>query len=136
MAFSRAAGAVAHAARLQNQITWVKSITTDLGSTRQFKPVNSERFLTPTTEHLFYFTPSGDVRLDRLAMDVEYADQSNLARHNKSEADPTVPKLDPTQRAVHSLRNGPKPRREIRPPCPLSPRLANALPRVFCETAI
>jgi site-specific DNA-methyltransferase (adenine-specific) len=79
---------------LQNRITWIKSITTDLGSTGQFKPINSERFLTQTTEDIFHFTLTGDVKLDRLAIGVPYADKTNLGRHNKSQPDPTVPKRD------------------------------------------
>ena len=79
---------------LQNRIAWVKSITTDLGSTGQFKLCNSDQFLTRTTEDLFHFTLDGKVKLDRLAVGVEYADKSNLARHNKSQKDLSVPKPD------------------------------------------
>jgi site-specific DNA-methyltransferase (adenine-specific) len=79
---------------LQNRITWVKSVTTHLGSAGQFKPINSKRFLTPVTEDLFHFTLNGDVQLDRLAIGVEYADKSNLARFTKSQTDQSVPKPD------------------------------------------
>ena len=70
---------------LQNTIHWIKSITvkTPVGpelSVGHFKPINSKRFLTDCHEHLFHFTKSGNVVLDRLAVGVEYADKSNIAR--------------------------------------------------------
>jgi len=85
----------------------------------QFKPVNSDRFLTRTTEDIFHFTLQGDVKLNRLAIGVPYADKSNLARHNKGQQDRTVPQAGSTgsrKCLVHPLRDGAEPSREAQPP--------------------
>jgi site-specific DNA-methyltransferase (adenine-specific) len=78
--------------RLQNIIHWVKSIAIDRESTGvgagltrdlavgHYKPINSDRFLNDCHEFVFHFTPSGESRLDRLALGVPYQDQSNAAR--------------------------------------------------------
>lgn len=65
---------------LQNHISWVKSISVGEDSFGHFKPMNSQRFLHRGHEHLFHFTLSGDVRLDRLSAGVPYKDKSNIAR--------------------------------------------------------
>jgi site-specific DNA-methyltransferase (adenine-specific) len=95
---------------LQNTIHWIKSITiedrcsrrplrdaTRRDQTRQhnashreaattarsfghFKPINSKRFLNDCHEHIFHFTKSGRVEIDRLALGVPYQDKSNIAR--------------------------------------------------------
>jgi site-specific DNA-methyltransferase (adenine-specific) len=71
--------------RLQNTIHWIKSITiedqkSDLKSHGHFKPINSKRFLNDCHEHIFHFTKSGRVEIDRLALGVPYQDKSNIAR--------------------------------------------------------
>ena len=79
--------------RLQNTLHWIKSITVrprreaEL-SVGHFKPINSKRFLTDCHEYVFHLTKSGRVPLDRLAVGVEYADKSNIARwaHTRGEA--------------------------------------------------
>jgi len=70
---------------LQNTIHWIKSITVedrkgDLKSHGHFKPINSQRFLNDCHEHIFHFTKSGRVEIDRLALGVPYQDKSNIAR--------------------------------------------------------
>jgi site-specific DNA-methyltransferase (adenine-specific) len=70
---------------LQNTIHWIKSITIedrsgDLKSHGHFKPINSKRFLNDCHEHIFHFTKSGRVEIDRLALGVPYQDKSNIAR--------------------------------------------------------
>jgi site-specific DNA-methyltransferase (adenine-specific) len=47
-----------------------------------YKPINSDRFLNDCHEFVFHFTPSGDSRLDRLALGVPYQDESNVRRWN------------------------------------------------------
>jgi site-specific DNA-methyltransferase (adenine-specific) len=70
---------------LQNTIHWIKSIAVedrkgDLRSHGHFKPINSKRFLNDCHEHIFHFTKSGRVEIDRLAFGVPYQDKSNIAR--------------------------------------------------------
>ena len=65
---------------LQNHIVWVKSITTGAGTSGHFKPIGGERFLHQNHEHLFHFTGSGRVKLDRLAIGVPFQDKSNIRR--------------------------------------------------------
>jgi site-specific DNA-methyltransferase (adenine-specific) len=70
---------------LQNTIHWIKSIAVedrqgDLKSHGHFKPINSKRFLNDCHEHIFHFTRSGRVEIDRLAIGVPYQDKSNIAR--------------------------------------------------------
>jgi site-specific DNA-methyltransferase (adenine-specific) len=70
---------------LQNTIHWIKSITVedrkdDPKSHGHFKPINSKRFLNDCHEHIFHFTKSGRVEIDRLALGVPYQDKSNIAR--------------------------------------------------------
>ncbi len=70
---------------LQNTIHWIKSITIETKSGGEisaghFKPINSPRFLTDCHEFVFHFTKNADVKLDRLAVGVAYADKSNIAR--------------------------------------------------------
>ena len=71
--------------RLQNTLHWIKSITVQPRrapelSVGHFKPINSKRYLTDCHEYVFHLTKTGDVPLDRLAVGVEYADKSNIAR--------------------------------------------------------
>lgn len=71
--------------RLQNTIHWIKSITVQPKSGPEisvghFKPLQGERYLTDCHEYVFHFSKTGDVKLDRLAVGVAYADKSNIAR--------------------------------------------------------
>jgi site-specific DNA-methyltransferase (adenine-specific) len=63
---------------LQNNFTWVKSITIDDVTTGHFKPINSNRFANPTWEHLFHFTKSGAVPCDKLAVGAPYMWDCNI----------------------------------------------------------
>lgn len=71
--------------RLQNSIIWVKSLSIGDDTFGHFKPVNSQRYLNHTHEHVFHFTTDGKTPLDRLAVGVPFKDKSNIARwgHDK-----------------------------------------------------
>lgn len=66
--------------QLQNQIAWVKAITIDGESTGHFNPIGGKRFLNRVWEHVFHFTKTGKVSLDRLAVGVPYGDPNNAGR--------------------------------------------------------
>lgn len=71
--------------RLQNTLHWIKSITVQPPggpelSVGHFKPINSQRYVTDCHEYVFHLTKTGEVPLDRLAIGVEYADKTNIAR--------------------------------------------------------
>jgi site-specific DNA-methyltransferase (adenine-specific) len=69
---------------LQNNITWIKSITLEDDITRgHFKPINSSRFINPTNEYIFHFTKYGKTKIDRLSIGVPYMDKSNLKERKK-----------------------------------------------------
>jgi site-specific DNA-methyltransferase (adenine-specific) len=72
---------------LQNHIIWVKSISVDGKSWGHFKPINSERYLNHCHESVFHFTKEGSVKIDRLAVGVEYADKSNINRWKGKKVD-------------------------------------------------
>jgi site-specific DNA-methyltransferase (adenine-specific) len=79
--------------RLQNTFHWIKSITVrprraEELSVGHFKPINSKRYVTDCHEYVFHLTKTGDVPLDRLAVGVEYADKTNIARwaHTREES--------------------------------------------------
>lgn len=63
---------------LQNNFTWVKSITINDVTSGHFKPINSPRFANPTWEHLFHFTKSGSVPCAKLAIGVPYMWDCNI----------------------------------------------------------
>lgn len=65
---------------LQNNITWVKSISIDNKSYGHFKPINSPRFTNHLFENIFHFTKTGNVKIDRKAIGVPYMCKSNLKR--------------------------------------------------------
>jgi len=65
---------------LQNDITWVKSISIKDDSYGHYKPINSERFLNHTHEKIWHFTKTGSVPLKRTAIGVPYQDKSNIKR--------------------------------------------------------
>jgi len=60
---------------LQNNITWVKHIAVNDQGYGQYKPISSDRFSSATTESIFHFTKTGEVKVDRLA----------IGQRNKSE---------------------------------------------------
>lgn len=66
--------------RLQNSIIWAKSISIQDRTFGHFKPINSNRFLNQNYEHLFHFTKSGRVAVDRLAIGVPFSDKTNIKR--------------------------------------------------------
>lgn len=70
---------------LQNMILWVKSIHVGDRTHGHFKPINSNRFITPTNEFIFHFTKTGDIPIDRLAVGVPYSDKSNLKRFSHTQ---------------------------------------------------
>jgi site-specific DNA-methyltransferase (adenine-specific) len=53
---------------LQNNFTWVKHILVNDQSQGIYKPISSDRYVSPTTESIFHFTKHGNVRVDRLAI--------------------------------------------------------------------
>jgi len=69
--------------QLQNLITWVKNISVDDKSYGHFKPINSERFITPTNETIYHFTKNGKVKIHRLDIGVPYMHKSNLKERSK-----------------------------------------------------
>jgi site-specific DNA-methyltransferase (adenine-specific) len=76
---------------LQNSIIWVKSIYNGSNTTGHFKPINSQRFITPTWEHLYHFTKTGNVPLDRLAIGVPYEHyEGNLRNPNTAKTKPNL----------------------------------------------
>jgi len=72
---------------LQNEFTWIKSISINGKTFGHFKPINSKRFVNRTCEKIYHFTRRGDVTLDRLAIGVPYEDKSNLSRWRKGRPD-------------------------------------------------
>ncbi len=71
--------------RLQNHITWVKSISIGDDTMGHFKPINSARFLHRNHEHIFHLTLDGAVPLKRLAVGVPFKDKSNIARRGHAQ---------------------------------------------------
>lgn len=71
--------------KLQNHITWVKSIAIGADSSGHYKPVGGARFLNHAHEHIFHLTRSGHVQLNRLAIGVPYKDKSNIARRGHAQ---------------------------------------------------
>lgn len=70
--------------KLQNTFHWVKSVSieTDKGiqSHGHYKPINSPRFVNDCHEYIFHLTKTGEVPVDRLAIGVPYADETNIKR--------------------------------------------------------
>lgn len=65
---------------LQNNISWVKSISVGDDTFGHFKPITSKRFLNNNFESLFHFTKSGNVEVDRLSIGVPFKDKTNIER--------------------------------------------------------
>lgn len=53
---------------LQNNFTWIKHIKLGDQSHGLYKPITSDRYVSPTTESIFHFTKTGNVKIDRLAI--------------------------------------------------------------------
>ena len=66
---------------LQNNITWVKSISIgeDKDDTHgHFKPINSDRYINVTNEDIYHFTKTDKVKINREAVGVPYKWECNL----------------------------------------------------------
>lgn len=66
---------------LQNNITWVKSISIgeDEGDTHgHFKPINSDRYINVTNENIYHFTKTDKIKINREAVGVPYKWKCNL----------------------------------------------------------
>lgn len=82
---------------LQNNITWVKSIslTNNANDTHgHFKPINSKRYITPTNEQIYHFTKNGNIPVDRLAVGVPYKWKCNMKRRTPKKMKEIWKKLD------------------------------------------
>jgi site-specific DNA-methyltransferase (adenine-specific) len=76
---------------LQNHINWVKSIHVKDKTHGHFKPINSKRFVCPTWEHLFHFTKTGNVDVDRLSIGVPYEYyEANIRGKNTVDTKPNL----------------------------------------------
>lgn len=53
---------------LQNNFTWIKHILVNNQSVGIYKPINSDRYASPTTESIFHFSKTGKVKVNRLAI--------------------------------------------------------------------
>jgi site-specific DNA-methyltransferase (adenine-specific) len=69
---------------LQNSVMWVKSIYVNGKTSGHFKPVNSERYIAPTWEHVFHFTKTGRSPLDKLTIGVPYEYYAENLRNPKT----------------------------------------------------
>jgi site-specific DNA-methyltransferase (adenine-specific) len=84
---------------LQNVIHWIKSIAIekeDVGdygmiagdiAVGHYQPVNSQRYLSQCHEHVFHFTKSGRIPLQKLRIGVKYQDKSNIGRWKQATGD-------------------------------------------------
>lgn len=72
---------------LQNDILWIKSVSVGDQSYGHFKPINSDRFVNQQHEHIFHFTKTGDLKVDKLAVGVPYQDKSNIERWKGKQID-------------------------------------------------
>jgi len=76
---------------LQNHINWVKSIHVKDKTHGHFKPINSKRFVCPTWEHLFHYTKTGNVDVDRLSIGVPYEYyEANIRGKNTVDTKPNL----------------------------------------------
>lgn len=81
---------------LQNNITWVKSISVPSESKDSvvthghFKPINSERYINVTNEKIFHFTKTDDIKINRLSVGVPYKWKCNLKSRSTGEIKPDV----------------------------------------------
>jgi site-specific DNA-methyltransferase (adenine-specific) len=63
----------------QNEIEWIKAVVVDGVIRGHVKPVNSSKYLDRAHEKILHLVKT-DVDLDKLAIGVEFADKSNIAR--------------------------------------------------------
>lgn len=72
---------------LQNEILWVKSIVIDRYNIRgNFKPINSDRFLSNMHEFIFHLTKNRTNKIDKNAIGVPLKDMKNMQnRTNKND---------------------------------------------------
>lgn len=68
---------------LQNNITWVKSITVNEETFGNFKPINSERYLSPTNEMIYHFVKNDKTIVNKFNIGVPFADKSNLNKDGR-----------------------------------------------------
>ena len=77
--------------RIQNVIHWIHSISAPEHDIMagHFKPINSRRFVNQCHEYVFHLTKNGSVNLDKAAIGVRYADESNISRwsHGRTKRD-------------------------------------------------
>jgi site-specific DNA-methyltransferase (adenine-specific) len=69
----------------QNRNVWIKAIAVDGVIRGHNKPLNSPLYLTRMYEEVIHFTKNGNVRLDKLAIGVPFADKSNIARRGHAQ---------------------------------------------------
>lgn len=72
---------------LQNEIVWIKSIVIDRYNIRgNFKPINSNRFLSNMHEYIFHLTKNKTTIIDKKAIGVPLKDMKNMEnRTNKND---------------------------------------------------
>lgn len=74
---------------LQNTFHWIKSISVKKDgediSVGHFKPLSGSRYVNDLHEYVFHFTRTGNVKLNRKAIGVPYADKSNVKRWGHTE---------------------------------------------------
>lgn len=63
---------------LQNHIIWIKSISINEESHGHYKPINSDRYTNHMFEHIFHFTKTGKVPINRKSIGVPYKYKVNL----------------------------------------------------------
>jgi len=81
---------------LQNNFTWIKHILLGEKSHGLYKPITSDRYVSPTTESIFHFTKTGKVKIDRLAIGHRnethekwpelYSESRHIAQHRRKAA--------------------------------------------------
>ena len=65
---------------VQNRIVWLKAVTIHQRSFGHFQPLSGSRRLNSLFEDVLHLTHTEDVKLDRLAIGVPYADPTNTTR--------------------------------------------------------
>lgn len=82
---------------LQNNITWVKSISvpsekdkTSVVTHGHFKPINSKRYINVTNENIYHFTKTDDILIDRLSVGVPYKWKCNLKNRKTGKIKPDI----------------------------------------------
>jgi len=73
---------------IQNNITWVKSISIsdkNEDTFGHFKPINSDRYMNVTNENIYHFTKDDKVKIDKKAIGVPYKWKCNLKNRKTGE---------------------------------------------------